>query len=128
MLLSQNILLTLFNIPGNIFENLLIMVQILPLFLATLAIISPVVQACTPGLDYCGYTLLEYGEGQSLRDLKADASGSVTNILPILGWHGIYPTGLYHCDHSGSVRMIKHCTYGGCRDRGTGNSDFCPYD
>ncbi|KAG5950442.1 hypothetical protein E4U13_006141 [Claviceps humidiphila] len=80
------------------------MVQILPLFLATLATISPVVQACTPGLDYCGYTLLEYG------------------------WHGIYPTGLYHCDHSGSVRMIKHCTYGGCRDRGTGNSDFCPYD
>lgn len=40
------------------------MVQILPLFLATLAAISPVVQAasCTPGLDYCGFTLTSNGE------------------------------------------------------------------
>ncbi|KAG6055450.1 hypothetical protein E4U16_007566, partial [Claviceps sp. LM84 group G4] len=39
------------------------MVKILPIFLATLAAISPVVQAgnCVPGLKYCGHTLQTYG-------------------------------------------------------------------
>ncbi|KAG6224332.1 hypothetical protein E4U34_000434 [Claviceps purpurea] len=40
------------------------MVKVLSIFLATLAAISPVVQAgaCTPGLQYCGSTLTRYGK------------------------------------------------------------------
>ncbi|KAG5975927.1 hypothetical protein E4U56_002966 [Claviceps arundinis] len=40
-----------------------IMVKILPFFLTTLAAIGPVAQAasCTPGLDYCGWVLLDHG-------------------------------------------------------------------
>ncbi|KAG6078722.1 hypothetical protein E4U16_001488 [Claviceps sp. LM84 group G4] len=39
------------------------MANILSILIATLAVVSPVVQAggCTPGLRYCGHTLKTYG-------------------------------------------------------------------
>ncbi|KAG6174437.1 hypothetical protein E4U35_003604 [Claviceps purpurea] len=81
------------------------MVQILPLFLATLATISPVVQAgsCTPGLDYCGRTL----------------TGN--------GWasQGLHPSYLYYCVADGAVNLKQECRFPGCKDGGTGNSDVC---
>ncbi|KAG6323727.1 hypothetical protein E4U44_001951 [Claviceps purpurea] len=78
------------------------MVQILPLFLATLATISPVVQAvsCTPGITYCGRILYKYG------------------------WRGLDAHGLYYCVVSGEVTLTEICNVG-CLDGGAGNSDTC---
>ncbi|KAG6141314.1 hypothetical protein E4U46_005768 [Claviceps purpurea] len=83
------------------------MVQILPLLLATLATISPVVQAgsCTPGLDYCGFTLT--GNGWDPQ-----------------GFHHSY---LYYCLADGVAILKQKCRFPGCQDGGTGNSDVCPY-
>ncbi|KAG6120682.1 hypothetical protein E4U13_006142 [Claviceps humidiphila] len=83
------------------------MVQILPLFLATLATISPVVQAasCTPGLDYCGFTLTSNGWGAQ----------------------GLRQSWLYYCVADGSVVLKKKCRFPGCEDGGTGSSDICRY-
>ncbi|KAG6139097.1 hypothetical protein E4U22_005144 [Claviceps purpurea] len=79
------------------------MVQVLSLFLATLATIGPVVQAvsCTPGLNYCGHTL------------QAN------------GWRGMNRDRLYHCDKSGHVSPVKNCPYPGCTDGRRGRSDYC---
>ncbi|KAG5922201.1 hypothetical protein E4U61_005568 [Claviceps capensis] len=51
------------------------MVNILSIFLATLAAISPVAQAgnCVPSLHYCGSTLQRYGNKPLLHD-QANAS------------------------------------------------------
>lgn len=51
-------------------RNSLTMVKILPIFLSTLAVMSPMAQvfACTPGLDYCGWVLDKYG-GQGKKTL-----------------------------------------------------------
>ncbi|KAG5922060.1 hypothetical protein E4U61_005846 [Claviceps capensis] len=83
------------------------MVQILPLFLATLAAISPVVQAghCTPGLEYCGFTLTSNGwSSQGLRQ----------------SW-------LYYCVADGAVILKRKCSFPGCEDGGTGNNDVCHF-
>ncbi|KAG5935535.1 hypothetical protein E4U60_003121 [Claviceps pazoutovae] len=43
------------------------MVKILSIFITTLAAISPMVQAgCTPGLNYCGWNLRQYGGKEAL--------------------------------------------------------------
>ncbi|KAG6088645.1 hypothetical protein E4U15_005564 [Claviceps sp. LM218 group G6] len=80
------------------------MVKLLSVVAATLAAITPVVQAgaCVPGLNYCGYTLEDNGwEGQ-----------------------GLDRSELYYCESEYNVTPVQYC-YDGCRDRGTGRSDIC---
>ncbi|KAG6223008.1 hypothetical protein E4U25_000340 [Claviceps purpurea] len=83
------------------------MANILSILIATLAVVSPVVQAgaCTPGLTYCGHTLKTYGYP------GAQSLGSDT---------------LYQCQSDGSVKNLNTCFYPlHCRDGGGGNDDFC---
>ncbi|KAG6235390.1 hypothetical protein E4U47_005731 [Claviceps purpurea] len=83
------------------------MANILSILIATLAVVSPVVQAggCTPGLTYCGHTLKTYGYP------GAQSLGSDT---------------LYQCQSDGSVKQLKTCSFGMiCADAGGGNNDFC---
>ncbi|KAG6189319.1 hypothetical protein E4U10_005004 [Claviceps purpurea] len=83
------------------------MASILSILIATLAVVSPVVQArgCTPGLTYCGHTLMTYGYS------GAQSLGSGT---------------LYRCQSGGSVTELKTCSFGTvCVDGGGGNDDFC---
>ncbi|KAG6216071.1 hypothetical protein E4U34_005328 [Claviceps purpurea] len=83
------------------------MANILSILIATLAVVSPVVQAggCTPGLTYCGQTLKTYGYP------GAQSLGSDT---------------LYQCQSNGSVKNLNTCFYPlRCRDGGGGNDDFC---
>ncbi|KAG6297240.1 hypothetical protein E4U09_001429 [Claviceps aff. purpurea] len=85
------------------------MLRIASVFIAALAAIGPVVQAastCTPGLDYCGFTLERNGW----------SSGS-----PI---DGLVSHELYHCVFSGGVAPIRYCD-NKCRDGGNGKSDYC---
>ncbi|KAG6161384.1 hypothetical protein E4U24_005986 [Claviceps purpurea] len=80
------------------------MVKILSIFVATLAAISPVVQAgaCTPGLQYCGSTLTRYGVKQAW-EVIADA--------------------LYSCQRGGTVALVSTCI--DCQDKGAGRNDLC---
>ncbi|KAG6214941.1 hypothetical protein E4U34_005905 [Claviceps purpurea] len=83
------------------------MANILSILIATLAVVSPVVQAgaCTPGLTYCGHTLMTYGYpgAQNLN----------------------YKT-LYRCLSGGSVEILNTCSWGmRCMDGGGGKDDFC---
>ncbi|KAG5922203.1 hypothetical protein E4U61_005570 [Claviceps capensis] len=82
------------------------MVKILPIFLATLAAISPVVQArvCTPGSNYCGSTLTTYGFSTA-SDLIPDA--------------------LYVCQDDGAVKLLHKCDGVPCIDSTGGLSDYC---
>ncbi|KAG6120680.1 hypothetical protein E4U13_006140 [Claviceps humidiphila] len=80
------------------------MVKLLPVVVATLAAITPVVQAgaCTPGLNYCGHTLEENG------------------------WHGWGLDGwqLYRCESENNITPVEYCS-NGCHDQGAGRSDTC---
>ncbi|KAG6318514.1 hypothetical protein E4U22_005364 [Claviceps purpurea] len=82
------------------------MANILSILIATLAVVSPVVQAggCTPGLDYCGQTLKTYGYP------GAQSLGRDT---------------LYQCQSDGSVKELNRCYPSRCTDGGGGNDDFC---
>ncbi|KAG6174895.1 hypothetical protein E4U27_006390, partial [Claviceps purpurea] len=67
----------------------------------------PVVQAggCTPGLTYCGHTLMTYGYP------GAESLGYKT---------------LYRCQSDGSVKKLEKCSWGmRCMDGGGGKDDFC---
>ncbi|KAG6047911.1 hypothetical protein E4U17_007345 [Claviceps sp. LM77 group G4] len=84
------------------------MVKILSIFMATLAAISPVVQArvCTPGLNYCGSTIKTYGFSDSTAsDLISDA--------------------LYVCQDDGSMKLLHRCIGTPCVDGTGGLSDYC---
>ncbi|KAG6078460.1 hypothetical protein E4U33_000726 [Claviceps sp. LM78 group G4] len=81
------------------------MANILSILIATLAVVSPVVQAggCTPGLRYCGHTLKTYGYP------GAQSLGSNT---------------LYQCQSDGSVGKLHGCSFPlKCADLGGGRSD-----
>ncbi|KAG6133994.1 hypothetical protein E4U38_002601 [Claviceps purpurea] len=83
------------------------MANILSILIATLAVVSPVVQAgaCTPGLDYCGQTLKTYGY-PGAQSLSSNA--------------------LYRCQSNGSVKKLKECGFRQfCIDGGSGRSDLC---
>ncbi|KAG6026974.1 hypothetical protein E4U19_002320 [Claviceps sp. Clav32 group G5] len=82
------------------------MVKILSIFMATLAAISPVVQAkaCTSGLNYCGSTLTTYGFSTA-SDLIPDA--------------------LYICQDNGAVKLLHKCDGVPCVDGTGGLSDYC---
>ncbi|KAG6299835.1 hypothetical protein E4U09_007752 [Claviceps aff. purpurea] len=83
------------------------MANILSILIATLAVVSPVVQAggCTPGLAYCGHTLKTYGYP------GAQSLGSNT---------------LYRCQSNGSLKNLSTCVSPShCIDGGGGNDDFC---
>ncbi|KAG6137000.1 hypothetical protein E4U38_001149 [Claviceps purpurea] len=83
------------------------MANILSILIATLAVVSPVVQAgaCTPGRKYCGHTLMVYGY-PGAKSLNANF--------------------LYRCQSDGSVKKLHTCSWGmPCMDGGGGNDDFC---
>ncbi|KAG6084525.1 hypothetical protein E4U15_001612 [Claviceps sp. LM218 group G6] len=73
------------------------MVKILSVFMATLAVTSPVAQAggCTPGLYYCGSTLIKYGIKKPT-EVVAKSS--------------------YNCQPDGTVKFVRECDY--CVDKG----------
>ncbi|KAG6142455.1 hypothetical protein E4U12_003347 [Claviceps purpurea] len=75
------------------------MVKILSIFMATLAAISPVVQAraCIPGNNYCGFS--------TASDLISDA--------------------LYNCQDDGTVKLLHKCDGVPCIDGTAGLSDYC---
>ncbi|KAG6285375.1 hypothetical protein E4U09_007342 [Claviceps aff. purpurea] len=83
------------------------MANILSILIATLAVVSPVVQAggCTPGLTYCGHTLMTYGySGAESLNYKT----------------------LYRCQSSGIVQKLEKCSWSTrCVDGGGGKDDFC---
>ncbi|KAG6192186.1 hypothetical protein E4U10_004318 [Claviceps purpurea] len=83
------------------------MANILSILIATLAVVSPVVQAggCTPGLTYCGHTLMTYGySGAESLNYKT----------------------LYRCQSGGIVQKLEKCPWGThCVDGGGGKDDFC---
>ncbi|KAG6084523.1 hypothetical protein E4U30_006827 [Claviceps sp. LM220 group G6] len=82
------------------------MVKILSVFMATLAAISPVAQAggCTPGLNYCGSTLIKYGVKKP------------TEVVPDFS---------YHCQPDGTVKFNHKCDY--CVEKGAGQNDLCVF-
>ncbi|KAG6229004.1 hypothetical protein E4U23_004576 [Claviceps purpurea] len=82
------------------------MVKILSIFMATLAAISPVVQAraCIPGNNYCGSTLTTFGFSTA-SDLISDA--------------------LYICQDDGTVKLLHKCDGVPCIDGTAGLSDYC---
>ncbi|KAG5952075.1 hypothetical protein E4U57_006412 [Claviceps arundinis] len=84
------------------------MLKVTSVFIAALAAIGPAVQAasCTPGLNYCGLTLTQYGWDSS--------RGSNT----------LADDGLFHCVSSNRVKPIAYCE-NKCRDAGGGKSDYC---
>ncbi|KAG6112008.1 hypothetical protein E4U13_004514 [Claviceps humidiphila] len=85
------------------------MVIILSIFMATLAALSPVVQAklakpCTPGLHYCGSTLTSYG------------FSTASDLIP---------EALYSCQDNGDVTLLHECDGVPCVDGTAGLNDYC---
>ncbi|KAG5928821.1 hypothetical protein E4U53_002579 [Claviceps sorghi] len=97
------------------------MVKIVPMVIAALAAVSPLAEAgnCTPGLKYCGHTLLAYGDYSA-------------RIYAALG-HGPYIVDneeqrtLFTCvGPNGEIQVDKICSRM-CFDKGAGRSDECWY-
>jgi len=74
---------------------------------------------CTPGLDYCGLTLLHKGNYQAQID-QAIADAGVPEVD-----NG--KSALFFCEggDNGVIKFIEECTVGKCVDAGTGESDYC---
>ncbi|KAG6296833.1 hypothetical protein E4U09_001612 [Claviceps aff. purpurea] len=80
------------------------MVKILSIFVAAFAA-SHVADAgeCTPGLKYCGKTLIQYG--------NFEPDQLAANFL-------------YYCHPNFAVSLIQRCGFG-CASRGVGKNDAC---
>ncbi|KAG6186946.1 hypothetical protein E4U27_008202 [Claviceps purpurea] len=93
------------------------MVQITFLMVAAIMAITPVAQAggCTPGLTYCGRTLLEYGYDDAKILEAARAAGMPVQYTYL---------SLYTC-HSGGVIEYKQPCGDSCVDGGGGSDDYC---
>ncbi|KAG6017132.1 hypothetical protein E4U54_008246 [Claviceps lovelessii] len=91
------------------------MVKIAFIFMAALATISPAVKAadCTEGIQYCGWTLLTYG------DYDQRISAALGSPTPFEKQNS-----LFGCLGGGAIQYLTLCPYG-CFDAGGGNSDFC---
>ncbi|KIM41489.1 hypothetical protein M413DRAFT_27828 [Hebeloma cylindrosporum] len=74
---------------------------------------------CTPGLRYCGSTLLDIGNYQGQID-QALADAGVQEVD-----NG--KSALFFCQggDNGVIQFIRECTVGQCVDAGTGNDDHC---
>ncbi|KAH8731862.1 hypothetical protein GQ44DRAFT_766911 [Phaeosphaeriaceae sp. PMI808] len=78
---------------------------------------SVIARNCTPGLDYCGYTLTAIG---NYRD-------QINQAIHDSGHGGSNPNNvLFHCEggNSGVIRFIADCS-AGCYQNGVGVSDVC---
>ncbi|KAJ8058578.1 hypothetical protein OCU04_012755 [Sclerotinia nivalis] len=91
----------------------------LPIILFTLTLTTnTLARNCTPGLNYCGRTLLSIGKyqpqiDQSLADAGVgEADGGADD--------------LFHCvgGSNGVISFLKYCV-NGCKDEGSGVSDVC---
>ncbi|KAG5935783.1 hypothetical protein E4U60_002977 [Claviceps pazoutovae] len=82
------------------------MVKFLSVIIATLAAISPVVQAfdCKPGRNYCGSALKRNGWSDKRLQDKS----------------------LYHCDAKDKVTEKQFCSYY-CLERKPSKNDICTY-
>ncbi|KAG6163503.1 hypothetical protein E4U51_005671 [Claviceps purpurea] len=116
------------------------MVKILSIFMATLAAISPVVQAraCIPGNNYCGSTLTTFGKQLSLSDESIlrrlnlqllMCSGPLAYLYYcILGFStasDLISDALYNCQDDGTVKLLHKCDGVPCIDGTAGLSDYC---
>ncbi|KAG5977688.1 hypothetical protein E4U55_006609 [Claviceps digitariae] len=94
------------------------MVKIASIFMAALAAIAPVAEAgdCTQGLNYCGKTLLTYG----------DYEQRIVNAMgpnPPVGFQ-IKERSLFHCLSGGAIQYLRTCGWF-CVDGGAGQNDGC---
>ncbi|KAL1985853.1 hypothetical protein VTN96DRAFT_7345 [Rasamsonia emersonii] len=80
--------------------------------------IGAMARNCTPGLNYCGSTLLDIGHYQSQID-QAIADAGVPEVD-----NG--RESLFHCigGDNGVIKYLGDCP-NGCHDAGAGNSDYC---
>ncbi|KIM92218.1 hypothetical protein PILCRDRAFT_115522 [Piloderma croceum F 1598] len=74
---------------------------------------------CTPGLNYCGSSLLKKGNYQAQID-QALADAGVQEVD-----NG--ESALFACEggSNGVIKFLQECTVGECVDAGTGRSDYC---
>ncbi|EAW13739.1 uncharacterized protein ACLA_044590 [Aspergillus clavatus NRRL 1] len=97
----------------------MVKVAILPLTL--LAALAPFAAAdnCKTGLNYCGYNLLNIGNyGAQVNEALVAAHQSTDD--------GHIRESLFQCNggSNGDITFITYCG-GGCRDGGSGRSDYC---
>ncbi|OBT72001.1 hypothetical protein VF21_08589 [Pseudogymnoascus sp. 05NY08] len=79
---------------------------------------SAIADNCTPGLNYCGKTLMAVGKYQAQIDQAVyDRGQQLLN-------NGLGD--LFHCvgGDNGVIQWISHCC-NGCVDAGRGHSDYC---
>ncbi|QMW42881.1 hypothetical protein AFCA_007085 [Aspergillus flavus] len=74
---------------------------------------------CKTGLNYCGYNLLGTGNYGAQANGALKAANQPTDDPHIR-------ESLFHCNggNNGDISFIQYCG-GGCRDGGSGNSDYC---
>ena len=93
-------------------------IQVLPIFLLALASNGVLARNCTPGLNYCGRSLLNIGKyqpqiDQALADAGAgEANGGADDLFYCVG------------GTNGVIRYVRYCS-NGCHDAGSGASDYC---
>ncbi|KAG6001976.1 hypothetical protein E4U21_003589 [Claviceps maximensis] len=93
------------------------MVKITSILMAALAAIAPVAEAgdCTTGLNYCGHTLLRYGDyKQRINDELGYSPG---------WWDSSDTNALFQCVGGGQIKLIQKCPL--CMDNGGGKNDYC---
>ncbi|KAJ2897437.1 hypothetical protein MKZ38_004668 [Zalerion maritima] len=71
---------------------------------------------CTNGLDYCGYNLLN--KGNYYQDIVDELGANGKSTAP--DW---ISNSLFACHGESGIDFISKCS--GCRDGGSGESDFC---
>ncbi|KAG5915956.1 hypothetical protein E4U42_007866 [Claviceps africana] len=89
--------------------------------IAALAAVAPLAEAgnCTPGLKYCGHTLLAYGNYES-RIYQALGHGPSS-------WNNEEQRSLFNCvGPNGEIQLERTCAKL-CIDQGLGQSDKCWY-
>ncbi|KAG6072742.1 hypothetical protein E4U16_005140 [Claviceps sp. LM84 group G4] len=95
------------------------MVQITSLIVAVIMAMTPVAQAgvwhCTPGLLYCGNTLVQRGYDRA-KIIKAAKAAKVHELY--------YFHALFTCNAKRGVTYEEPCLFD-CVDGGRGNNDTC---
>ncbi|KAH6663504.1 hypothetical protein B0J14DRAFT_707061 [Halenospora varia] len=82
--------------------------------------IGAIARNCTPGLNYCGATLLDVGKYQPQIDQAIHDAGQLEENFG--------KEDLFHCASpggpSGVINWLHHCG-AGCSNNGRGNHDTC---
>ncbi|KAF7368843.1 hypothetical protein MVEN_00209700 [Mycena venus] len=86
--------------------------------IASLAVLV-LADSCTPGLTYCGHSLI----------LKGDYQGRIVQALSCAGIEEVDSghSALYVCEGGpgGVIYYTKSCAQGTCVDAGSGQNDHC---